>query len=186
MNHNSSPHVFFLAPLSCDVGFTSIALGLVQALQRDRIRVAFAEPIARPVDHSGNAHLSTHFARTLLRVTAPEPIPFSAAEECVGTGHLDALLEDVVSLVDHAGADVDVVVVQGLLPIADLQIAVQLNAAMARSLSATLIPAVSGAYLDAHGSAHLLDLTVHQYADGSDHPPVLAGVLINKLAAGLR
>jgi phosphate acetyltransferase len=183
MSHNSSPHVFFLAPLSGDAGFTSMALGLVQALQRDRVRVAFAEPIARPAAHGGNTHLSTHFARTLLRVTAPEPIPFSVAEERVGIGHLEALLEDVVSLVDHAGTDVDVVMVEGLIPIADSQLAAQLNAAMARSLSAALIPVVSGPYLEAHGSAHLLDLALHQYADGSDHPPVLAGVLINKLAA---
>jgi phosphate acetyltransferase len=183
MSHNSSPHVFFLAPLSSDAGFTSMALGLVQALQRDRVRVAFAEPIARPADRGGNTHLSTHFARTLLRVTAPEPIPFSVAEERVGTGHLEALLEDVVSLVDHAGTNVDVVMVEGLIPIADSQIPAQLNAAMARSLSAALIPVVSGPYLEAHGSAHLLDLALHQYADGSDHPPVLAGVLINKIAA---
>jgi phosphate acetyltransferase len=183
MANTASPHVFFLAPLARDVGFTSMALGLLQALQRDRIRVAFAEPIARPEDHSGNTHLSTHFARTHLHVTAPEPIPFSVAEERVRTSHLDALLEDVVSLVDQAGAGVDVVVVEGLIPIADLQIAAQLNAAMARSLSAALIPVISGSYLEADGSTHLLDLALQQYAEGSDHPPIVAGVLINKLAA---
>ena len=80
MNHTSPSHVFFLAPLAHDVGLTSMALGLVQALQRDRTRVAFAEPITRPKDYTGKTHLSTHFARTLLRVAAPEPIPFSAAE----------------------------------------------------------------------------------------------------------
>jgi phosphate acetyltransferase len=182
MNHTSSPRVFFLAPLAHDVGLTSMALGLVQALQRDRIRVAFAEPITRPKDDTGKTHLSTHFARTLLRVAAPEPIPFSVAEERVRTGHLDALLEDVVSLVDRAGAGVDVVVVEGLIPIADQPIAAELNAAMARGLSAAVIPVISGPYLQVHGFTHFLDLALHQYAEGGDHPPMLAGVLMNKLS----
>jgi BioD-like phosphotransacetylase family protein len=182
MSQTSSPHVFFLAPLARDIGFTSIALGLVQALQRDRIRVGFAEPIARPEDHSGNTHLATHFARTLLHVRAPEPIPFLDAEERVRTGQLDALLEEVVSLVDQAGAGTDVVVVEGLVPIADLQIAAQLNTTMARSLSAVLVPVISGAYLEAQGATHSLDLALHQFGEGSDHPPTAAGVLINMLA----
>ena len=181
MSSTSSPHVFFLAPLARDVGFTSMALGLVQALQRERIRVGFAEPIARPEDPSGSTQLATHFARTLLHIRAPEPLPFSVAEERLRTGHLDALLEEVVSLVDQAGTGADVVVVAGLIPMADLQITAQLNAAMARSLSAALIPVISESYLEA-GSTHPLDLALHQYAEGRDHPPIVAGVLINILA----
>jgi phosphate acetyltransferase len=182
MSHSSSPHVFFLAPLAPDVGFTSMALGLVQALQRDRVRVAFAEPIARPADQMGNTHLSTHFARTLLHVNAPNPIPYSVAEERVRTGHLDDLLEDVVSLVDPASADMDVIVVEGLIPVADLQITAKLNTAMARSLSAVLIPVISASYLEAHGATHPLDLALQQYGEGSDNSPGVAGILINKLA----
>jgi phosphate acetyltransferase len=159
-----------------------MALGLVQALQRDRLRVVFAEPIARAEDDSGNTGLPTHFARTLLRVAAPEPISFAVAEERVRTGHLDALLEDVVALVDQAGAGADVVVVEGLVPHPDLQIATELNVAMVRSLSASLIPVISGSYLEAHGSA-LLDLALREFAEGSEHPPVLAGVLINRLVS---
>ena len=159
-----------------------MALGLVQALQRDRLRVVFAEPIARAEDDSGNTGLPTHFARTLLRVAAPEPISFAVAEERVRTGHLDALLEDVVALIDQVGAGVDVVVVEGLVPHPDLQIATELNVAMVRSLSASLIPVISGSYLEAHGSA-LLDLALREFAEGSEHPPVLAGVLINRLVS---
>jgi phosphate acetyltransferase len=182
MSQTSSPRVFFLVPLARDIGFTSIVLGLVQALQRDRIRVGFVEPIARPEGHSENTHLSTHFARTLLHVKAPEPIPFSHAEERLRTGQLDVLLEEVVSLVDQTGASVDVVVVEGLIPIADLPIAAQLNTAMARSLSAVLVPVLPGSYLEAQGATHSLDLALHQFAEGSDHPPIVAGILINKVA----
>jgi phosphate acetyltransferase len=183
MKQTSSPCVFFLAPLAHNVGLTSMALGLVQALQRDRVRVAFAEPITQPKDDAGKANLTTHFARTLLRVAAPEPIPFSVAEERVRTRQLDALLEDVVSLVDQVGAGVDVVVVEGLVPMTDQPLAAELNAAMARSLSAVLIPVISGPYLQVHGFAHSLELALHQYAEGGDHPPMVAGVMVNNLSA---
>jgi BioD-like phosphotransacetylase family protein len=78
MSSTSSPHVFFLAPLARDVGFISMALGLVQALQRERIRVGFAEPIARPEDPSGSTHLATHDEAGAAvpfepRLTAPRP-----------------------------------------------------------------------------------------------------------------
>jgi len=55
-------------------------------------------------------------------VNAPNPIPYLVAEERVRTGHLDDLLEDVVSLVDPASADIDVIVVEGLISVADLQV----------------------------------------------------------------
>ena len=48
-------------------------------------------------DPSGSTHLATHFARTLPHIRAPEPLPFSVAEERLRTDHLDALLEEVVS-----------------------------------------------------------------------------------------
>jgi phosphate acetyltransferase len=83
--------------------------------------------------------------------------------------------------VDQAGAGVDVVVVEGLVPMADLPITAELNAAMARSLSAALIPVISGPYLQTHGFADTLDLALHQYAEG-DHQPMVAGVLLNKLS----
>lgn len=181
MNAASPQHTFFLAPIARDVGLTSATLGLVQALRRDRIKAGFAKPIGQP-EARGKIDLSTYFARSLLHIDAPDSIGFAAAEERVRTGQIDALMEDVVSTVEAARAGCDVMVVEGLIPDADLQVAAQLNAAMARSLSAALIPVLSGTACRAQGPRNGIDLASRQYAAGGDGLPAVAGALINKLA----
>jgi len=79
--------IFFLAPVSDDVGPTSMALGLVQALRRDHVAVGFVEPILHPASR-GVADLATHFARTILHLDAPEPIGYADAETAVRGGGL--------------------------------------------------------------------------------------------------
>ena len=193
MNAPSPQQTFFLAPIARDVGLTSAALGLVQALRRDRIKAGFAKPIGQPEARNGT-DLSTHFARALLQIDAPDSIPFATAEERVRTGQTDALMEDIVSCVEAARNGCDVMVVEGLIPNADVQVAAQLNATMARSLSAALVPVLSGAACQSQGPRNCIELACRQYADGGDGGdglPQLAGVLVNKVndpadAAALR
>ena len=83
-----------------------MALGLVQALQRDHVAVGFIKPIMQPADR-GSADLATHFARSLLHLDVPDPMPFAAAEARVRAGGLDALLEDLVAAVEIAGTGCD-------------------------------------------------------------------------------
>jgi phosphate acetyltransferase len=178
----ASRQIFFLAAFTRDSGLTSMALGLVQALRRDRVAVGFIKPIMQPVDR-GSADHATDFARSLLHLEVPEPMPFAVAEARVRAGGLDALLEDLVAAVELAGAGCDAVVVEGLIPDAGLQIAARLNAAMARAFSAALIPVLSGTGRDAAALAALVDLGMRQFAEGEEPPP-LAGVLVNRLHSG--
>jgi phosphate acetyltransferase len=172
------PQVFFLAPVTQDSGLTSMALGLVQALRRDKVAVGFIKPIMQPEEH-GSADLSAHFARLLLHLEVPEPLPFKVAETRVLAGGLDALLEDLVAAVELAGAGCAAVVVEGLIPNAGLQVAARLNAAMARALSAALVPVLSGEGHDPAVLANMVDLALRQFAEGEEPPP-LAGVLVNR------
>ena len=174
--------IFFLAPVSDDVGLTSMALGLVQALRRDHVKVGFVKPILQPASR-GTADVTTFFARTLLQLDAPEPIDYADAEACVRNGGLDNLLEELVATVETAGAGCDAVVVPGLIPFADLQVAAQLNAAMARSFAANLVPVLSGTGQTAQTLAEIVDLTIRQFGHGEEPPPV-AGVLVNRVKAG--
>ncbi|MCR6629862.1 MAG: phosphate acetyltransferase [Magnetospirillum sp.] len=172
---------FFLAPAAHDVGLTSAALGLLRALQRDGIKAGFIKPIAQPEADSGIGDLSTHFARTLCQVQAPDPLPFEQAEEMIRAGQLAALMEEVVTLVEAVRARHDVVVVEGLIPDAGLQMAARLNAEMARSLTADLIPVLSGARRDARELAEAIDLARRQYDEEGN--TTFAGYLINKAAS---
>jgi phosphate acetyltransferase len=180
---NRPPQIFFLAPVNGETGLTSMALGLVQALRRDHVAVGFIKPIRQPSDH-GTDDLSVHFARTLLHIIVPDSLPFETAEARVRAGGLDALLEDLVASVEAAGEDCDAVVVEGLIPDVGLQIAAQLNAAMVRAFAAALLPVVSGNGHDAAAIAAMTDLAVRQFAEAEDPPP-LAGVLVNRLHAGV-
>jgi phosphate acetyltransferase len=174
--------IFFLAPITRESGLTSMALGLAQALRRDHVAVGFIKPIMQPTDR-GSDDLSTHFARSLLHLDVPAPLSFDAAEKRVRAGGLDALLEDLVAGVETAAAGCDAVVVEGLIPDAGLQIAAQLNAAMARAFAAALVLVVSGNGFDATALAAMIDMAIRQFAE-AEEPPPLAGVLINRLQAG--
>ena len=174
--------IFFLAAFTRESGLTSMALGLVQALRRDRVAVGFIKPIMQPADRD-SADLDADFARSLLDVDVPDPMPFAVAEASVRAGGLDALLEDLVAAVEIAGAGCDAVVVEGLIPDAGLQIATRLNAAMARAFAATLIPVLSGNGHDPAALAAIVDLAMRQFAE-DDEAPALAGVLINRLHPG--
>ncbi|MDR3539229.1 MAG: phosphate acetyltransferase [Acetobacteraceae bacterium] len=174
--------IFFLAPVTRESGLTSMALGLVQALRRDHVAVGFIKPIMQPAERDC-ADLSVHFARTVLDLEVPEPLPFETAEARVRAGDLDALLEDLVGAVEIAGAGCDAVVVEGLIPDAGLQIAARLNAAMVRAFGASLLPVLSGNGHDPAALGAVIDLALRQFAE-SDDPPPLAGVLINRLRPG--
>jgi phosphate acetyltransferase len=170
-----------------DVGLTSMALGLVRALQRDGISVGFVKPIAQPEEGSRQLDLSTYFARSLCHIDVPDPIPFDVAEHQVRTGQTSSLMEDVVNVVETARANYDAVIIEGLITDANQQIASSLNMEMARSLSANLIPVLTGAHRDSVALAESMAMAERQFTDAGGQP--LAGFLINKVptgAAGVR
>ncbi len=177
--------VIFLAPLAQDVGLTSVALGFVRALQRDGLKVGFVKPIAQPTagEHPGSplkmAETSSHFARTLCLTEAPEPISLTYAEDLLRKGELDLLLEEIATMTEAVRADHDVVVVEGLIPFADLQIAQRLNVEIARSLGAEVVPVVNGTDNDGKRLTDAVALARRQYLrEASRH---FAGLLVNKL-----
>ncbi|MEF2073577.1 phosphate acetyltransferase [Consotaella aegiceratis] len=179
-----STRLLFLAPLAQDVGLTSIALGLVRALQRDGIKVGFVKPISQP-DASGRSRsgtsteTSSYFARTLCMIQSPDSIPFERAEEFIRRGDLDALLEEVVTMIEALKADHDAIIVEGLIPISNLQGALRLNVEIARSLGADIIPVLSGAEYDPKALADTVMLGSQQYLQQADRP--FPGIIINKM-----
>ena len=93
-------------------------------------------------------------------------------------GELATLMEDVVRLAEQARDNHDVLIVEGLVPDADAQTTLRLNAEMAGSLSAELLLVLSGADRDARGIAECVQLVQSQFsADGNGK---LAGLLLNR------
>jgi phosphate acetyltransferase len=175
--------IIFLAPAAQDVGLTSLALGLVRALQRDGMKVAFVKPIAQPRSEirrlQKGIDTSSHFARTLCMTQSPDPIPFERAEEQIRKGDLAALLEDIATMTEALRAGHDVVVVEGLIPLASAQIALRLNVEIVRSLGADVIPVLSGVEYDPKSIAETVALIHRQYTRDGNSP--LLGLMINKM-----
>ncbi|MDK9696868.1 MAG: phosphate acetyltransferase [Siculibacillus sp.] len=177
MNSAASHHTFFLIPVSRETGLTSMALGLVRALQLAGMKVGFAKPIVQPEATAGDTDLAGHFARTLCGTETPDPIPFDHAAEMVRSGQIAALMEEVVAVAAGVRGHHDVVVVEGLIPDADIQIATRLNTEMIRSLGADLIPVLAGGNRTVEALADTTASAIEQYGDDGRRP--VAGVLIN-------
>ena len=79
------PHTLYLAPCGAKVGLTSVALGLVRALDNRGVRVAFCKPIGQPTAQTTGPERSTHFVRatTSLRPALPISLGRSRAAHFV-------------------------------------------------------------------------------------------------------
>ena len=111
-------HAFFLAPTGVDVGLTTIALGLVNALDRRGIRVAFFKPIAQTGESDAGPDRSNHFLRATTTLRPADPIPLATATKTIAGQGLDALMGQVIAAYHESTGSADVVVVEGLLPAA--------------------------------------------------------------------
>jgi len=177
MSTASARHTVFLVPLSHSVGLTSMALGLVQALRLAGVRVGFFKPILQPEAVKGDYDLAVHFARSLCGKLTPDAIPFKRAAEMVRTGRLGALMEEVVANVETVRETRDIVIVEGLIPEIDLQVATRLNIEMVKSLAADVVPVISLRDRDAGELAIRIATAIEQYGDEGRRP--ITGVLVN-------
>src|SRR6056297_335610 len=116
----ASTHVYFVTPTGPGAGLTTVSLGLVRALDRKGLRVAFFKPIRQPGREDG-PELSTHFVGETSDIEPIEPFSWRYAEELVADGKESQLLEEIVGraqerLEEH---EVDVLILEGLVATAD-------------------------------------------------------------------
>ena len=127
-------HVLLLAPAGRQVGLTTACLGLVRALDRQGIRVAFAKPIAA----RGEDRVST-LVKLGSSLTPPEPISRAEADELLASGDDQTLMEKVVALCSRAAEGADVLVVAGMWPEPGMVHSTRVNALMLKALDAELV-----------------------------------------------
>lgn len=169
----------FVAPTRNGVGLTSTALGLLRALERQGLKVAFLKPIAQT--HEAAPDDSVHWARTLAHAVTPDPILLSVAEEQLSQGQEEELMENVIALAREAAAGVtggaDVLVVEGLALNERNVYAGPLNASLARNLEADVVLVSSLAGVTPATLADELEIAAQAYrrSDGSG----LAGYVLN-------
>jgi phosphate acetyltransferase len=165
---------FFLAPTRQNVGLTSVALGVIRALQRQGLRVGFAKPVTQ--DDTANER-SVHFARDVCKITCPNALSTDQVVSRISEGQIDELLEDIVSLCMGAAQNVDVLVIEGLHTDPSFSFTTRLNADIARSLQAEMVLVASAQDDSTVGE---VKLTASQFRSAGCK---IAGTIFNKAPA---
>jgi phosphate acetyltransferase len=107
--NSSFTQTFLVTPVRQGVGLTSVALGIVRALQRLGVEVGFVKPVAQE-----EADNSDHFAREIFQIPVPAALALGDSAERIAGNQMGQLLEDVVALCMNASKGVGVLVVEGL------------------------------------------------------------------------
>jgi phosphate acetyltransferase len=89
---------------------TTVALGLVKALDRKGIRVAFFKPITQTTEDDCTPERSTHFIRATMALQPADPIPPSAATKTISERGLDELMRQVIAAYGASTASADLAI----------------------------------------------------------------------------
>ncbi len=169
-------HAFFLAPAGSGVGLTTVALGLVNALDRKGVRVGFFKPIAQETEGDSGPERSTHFIRATTTLRPADPIPLAIATKTISERGMDELMSQVIGAYDASTASADMVVVEGLLPaLSDSYLGV-VNHELVATLNAEVILVAS----QAHKSIEQLDDQIEYAAKTFGGLEKILGVIINR------
>ena len=171
------PHTLYLAPSGAKVGLTSIALGLVRALDNRGVRVAFCKPIGQPLAKSSGPERSTHFVRATTSLRPALPISLEDAERLISSERTDELMERVMRDFHESASDADVVVVEGLAHSSDMPLGATLNVQLVKTLSAQVILTGSLAGLSMEEFDERLEVSGSQY--GGLEGGAVIGCIIN-------
>jgi phosphate acetyltransferase len=164
---------FLVVPARQDVGLTSVALGIVRALQRLGVDAGFAKPVDQDV-----ADYSDYFARTIFQLQVPRPLSLQKTAERIAAQQTAEVLEEIVALCMQAGRDSNLLVVEGLHTDSSHAFAAQLNVDIASSLKAEVIVVADAAVANAVND---LLLNIAQFTNAGCK---VAGVILNKAPAG--
>ena len=172
-------HTFFLAPTGFSVGLTSISLGLVRALEQNGLKVGFYKPIAQPHPGDAGPERSTELIARTHGLTPPAPQPLPTVEHMLGEGHLDELLEEIVSGFQQAAAGADVVVVEGMVPTRHASYAARLNFHLAKCLDAEVILVSAPEQETLRELSDRIEIQAQLFGGPKD--PKMLGVILNKV-----
>jgi len=134
---------YFVAATQPNVGLTSVSLGLLRALQRRGLKVAFVKPITK---RTPDTEQSVLFARRICQAdNTPDPLPMSLVTKRVTAGRTDELLEDIVSLAMSGANGADVLLIEGMHADPSRAFIPRLSGEIARSLQAEIVLVASAA-----------------------------------------
>ncbi len=173
------PRTLLIAPAGHSVGLTTVCLGLVRALDRQGVRVAFVKPISQ--GSGGTSDRSCALVRLGSSLNPPEPIGRSRVEDLLSHGDDQTLMEEVVAQLNKVSGNADVVVVEGMVPESTMVYASRVNALMLKALDAELVLVASPRDQDPAQVADAVAIAARGYGALTEAHQV--GVVLNRVAA---
>ena len=174
-------NAILVVPTEQRVGLTTVALGLVHALDREGIPVGFCKPISQLHASDTGPERSTRLARTVTSLNPPEPIPGAEAESLLGHDRENVLLEEIIGRYEQAAQNASVVVVEGLVDTEEQPYGTHLNAKMAQGLDAKIIIVAAPGRDTPRQVADTVEVVAQAY--GGIHHERMIGCIINLLDA---
>ena len=129
------PRTLLVVPAGRSVGLGTVCLGLVRALDRQGVRVAFVKPIAV----RGEDRLVS-LMKLGAHLNPPDPLSREQVEELLAAGDDQTLMEQVVAICNKASDGADVLVAEGMVPEPGMVFSARVNALMKKALDADLVP----------------------------------------------
>lgn len=172
-------HTFLLAPTGFGVGLSSISLGVVQALLRSGLKVGFFKPIAQPHPDDTGPERSAALMEATHGIRQPKALSLAYVERLIGSGQLDELMEEIVSMHQQIQAEYDIIIVEGMTPSRQANYAERINAYLAKTLDAEVILVSAPSSDDLNELSDRIEMQAQLFG-GTKDPKVL-GVIINKV-----
>ena len=127
-----------VVPTGAGVGVARTCLGLVRALDRQGVNVAFVKPVAQP-RADGSPDRSAALVAAITSLRPPDPLSTAELEQQLAERGLHAALEKIIAALEPVHDRSDVVVVEALTPGPARLYAIEINQALAQALDADVL-----------------------------------------------
>ena len=172
-----------LIPISTGVGLTSVSVGLVRALEQKALKVNFFKPIAQPRSGDTGPEKSTQIVTHGSPINPPTPFELSYAEQMIGDGKGDDLLEEIVERFESTIKEDEIAIIEGMVPTRRQPYAGRVNREIAQTLGADIVFVLTPSNDSNDQIEDRLEIASGNYG-GVNHPRVL-GCIFNKVNAPL-
>lgn len=172
-----------LVPISTGVGLTSVSVGLVRALEQKAVKVNFFKPIAQPRSGETGPEKSTLIVTQGSPINPPTPFALDYAEQMIGDGKGDDLLEEIVERFESTISNDEVAIIEGMVPTRRQPYAGRVNREIAQTLGAEIIFVLTPGNDSNDQIEDRLEIAAGYYG-GVGHARVL-GCIFNKVNAPL-
>ncbi len=172
-------HILMLIPTGPDVGLTTVALGLMRAIDNLGISVGFYKPVSQFELGKDHIEHSTALAKLISNIESPKSISLSKANAWLGSNRTDELLEEVIARFEPMKNTTDIVVVEGLVPTKAQAYAMRLNMEIAKALGARIVLVAADNQGNEKELQNQVEIAANNFGGLSSN--VVQGVIINKV-----